>query len=176
MINDIQFKRSIVEAVLIAVIASLIGIFVNLFHPEGVVIALSRPDAAYVADDVLNKNNPDAEAELSEPVVVSREQLKKLLTGNRAVLVDARMPEAYAMAHLPGAINVPFEMLGQFMDKIENLSRADWVITYCDPPPCELGEMLANELKNMGFTRVAYYPDGMDDWINAGEPVAAGEE
>ena len=174
MIHDIQFKRSIVEAVLIAVIASLIGIFVNLFRPEGVVITLSRPDTAYVTDDVLNDENPGAEAELSEPVVINREQLKNLLTGNRAVLLDARMPEAYAKAHLPGAINVPFEMLGQFMNKIENLSRADWVIAYCDAPPCELGELLANELKNMGFTRVAYYPDGVDDWINAGEPVAGG--
>ena len=96
MTNRTQFKRSILEAVLIAVFASLVGIVVNLFHPEGVVIALSRPDPAYVTDDVLNNENPGAEAELNETVLINREQLKNLLTRNRPVMLDARMPEAYA--------------------------------------------------------------------------------
>ena len=172
MINNIRFKKTVVEAVQIAVIASVVGIVVNLFHPDGAVIALSRPDAKYVSDNVLQSQDPPGEAELTGPLVVNREQLKKLLAENRAVLLDARMPEAWADAHLPGAVSVPFEMLGQYMDKIEGLPRGDWVIAYCDGPPCDLGELLARELVNMGFTRVAFYPDGVDDWLTAGEPVA----
>ncbi len=171
-----QFKKAVIEAVLIAVIASLTGIIVNLFHPNGVVIAFSRPNAAYVADKVLQSQNSTEEAGLTGPVVINREQLKKLLIDNRAVLLDARMPEDYAKGHLPGAVNVPFDMLGRFMDKIENLSRQDWIITYCDGPPCDLGELLARELKNMDFKRIAFYPDGLENWIAAGEPVVKGGE
>jgi len=174
MIYNIQFKKSVIEAVLIVVIASLIGFIVNLFHPNGAVIALSRPNAAYVANEVLKNEKLTTEAELTEPVVINREQLKKLLTDNQAALLDARMPEAYAEGHLPGAVNVPFEMLGQFIDKIEALSRESWIITYCDGPPCDLSELLGHELINMDFKFVAFYQDGLDDWLTAGEPVTRG--
>ncbi len=172
----IQFKKAVIEAVMIAVIASLAGICVNFFHPNRVVIAFSRPNAAHVADKLLDSRHPTETAELTGPAAINREQLVKLLAGNRAVLLDARMPDAWVSGHLPGAVNIPFEMLGRYTDKIENLPREDWVVTYCDGPPCDLGELLAGALKNMGFARVAFYPDGLDDWIKSGGPVEKGDD
>ncbi|MBN2411480.1 rhodanese-like domain-containing protein [candidate division KSB1 bacterium] len=171
---NIQFKKAVIEAVLIAVLASLVGFFVNFFHPKGAVIAFSRPDTAYVADELLDGRQATQTAEMTGPAAINRIQLKKLLLDNRAVLLDARLPDAWASGHLPGAINTPLEMLGRFMDQIENLPREDWIVTYCDGPPCELGEQLARELKNMGFARVAFYPEGLNDWLRAGEPIIKG--
>ena len=52
-----------------------------------------------------------------------------LLHGPDFVLIDVRSPQAYACAHIPGAVNIPLKNLNPETAKRLDSRRA--VITYC---------------------------------------------
>jgi len=153
-------KKIIIEIIVISAISIVFGFVNNAVNPNRVLVSTQRP----VAEAADNAVIADSTESLQHPIVVDKQQVKRLIKEEAAVLLDARLPEEYKAGHMPGAINVPVEMLGEFIDKIEALPKDAWVISYCDGPPCDKGKMLADELFYMDFTRVAYYDAGMDDW------------
>ena len=70
---------------------------------------------------------PGTEAEVPR---VSLEDARTAIESGDALVVDVRSDAAYAVSHIPGAINIP-------LDEIEsnptglNLDRDKWIITYC---------------------------------------------
>ncbi len=156
-------KKILIETVVITVVATLLGFANNFINPNRVAITAMRPVAPSASDAELEADS------LQGPVVVDREQLKKLVSEQGAILIDARLPEEYDAGHIPGAINIPIELFGEFIDTIEALPRDAWLIGYCDGPPCDKGKNMAEELFYMGFMRVAYYDAGMDDWKSSEE-------
>ena len=61
---------------------------------------------------------------------VSLEKARAATASGAAILVDVRSPEAYAVSHIPGALNIP---LGEFETNPTdlNLNKNQWIITYC---------------------------------------------
>lgn len=157
-------KPLIRDIVQIFIIASVLGLAVNAVNPRGVKIGFSRPPRTSAADSSLTGGS------FKEPFLVNREQLRRMAESG-AVIIDARSPEEFAAGHIPGAVNIHFEALHEYVDVMEALPRDRWVVCYCDGPPCDKGEMLARELVAQGFPRVAYYYDGLDDWKRAGLEV-----
>lgn len=153
-----QIKKTIIEAAAITVIAVFLGFANNLINPNRVALTAERSIAPSVEDAALDADS------LQTPIVVDREQLKQLVSERNAVLIDARLPEEFEAGHIPGAINIPLEMFGEFGEQLDKLPKDAWVICYCDGPPCDKGKNLADELFYMGFARTAYYDAGMDDW------------
>ena len=70
---------------------------------------------------------PESEAAVPR---VTAEEAKAALDRGEAIIVDVRGPEAYAEAHIAGAVLVP---LGNFEGDIANVSldKNKWIITYC---------------------------------------------
>ena len=166
-------KRAIQDALVIALSASVLGLLVYLFHPGKIRISSQRPGTAYSDNSILEK----MESETSEEVpVIDIMQVKRLLSEPGTVLVDARLPQQYLQGFIPAAINISYEMLGEHFARLDTLSRENWVITYCDGPPCDKSLLLAMELKAIGFTRVAVYYDGLEDWVLKGETIGKGGE
>jgi rhodanese-related sulfurtransferase len=151
-------KIALRQAAFLIVIALVLGLVVNSFHPRKVRILLQRPSLHAADDSLLTTANP-----LPGAVPIAKDDLKRLLTTN-VVLIDARSTAEFAVEHLPGAMNIPFEDLGEYIDIVEALPKDKWLITYCEGPPCEKAEHLAQELFSMGFPRVGFYFDGMNDW------------
>lgn len=180
-------KGALKEAIGIAILSLAVAFLVNLFHPHKVAISLARPAIEYGDDDLAAQELPaihvgaDGDSTLVmpedsiEPVVVSKSQVLQLIKEGRAVLLDARSKEEYQAGHIPGALHLPFEELGRYFDKVNSLPRDKWLITYCSGPPCDLGELLAFELVNIGFARVAVYQAGLDDWKKS-QQVSTKEE
>lgn len=86
------------------------------------------------------------------------------------IVLDARPKEAYAAAHIPGAINLPFS---------ENLATwAGWVLPYDKrllivPSSPDEVPAIATHLIRVGFEQIeGYMEDGMDAWENQGFPIA----
>lgn len=163
------------EACFIIAIATLLGLTANFFNPKGVSLGFRAPTIKYAPDDVFAQELPVAgignpEDELSaqheavEPALISTRQVRHLLDQNQAILIDARLSEHFEKGHIPGAHNIPFERFYEYEERIQSLPKDKWLITYCDGPPCELGEMLAYELFHRGFPMVAIYQAGLDDW------------
>ncbi|WP_047249539.1 ArsR/SmtB family transcription factor [Chromobacterium subtsugae] len=98
---------------------------------------------------------------------VSREALLERLRDGDALLLDVRPAEEYAQGHLPGALNIPLEMLPQ---RLAELPAALEIIAYCRGPFCALSVQAVAALRAGGLAarRLA---DGFPDWKAAGLPV-----
>ncbi len=59
---------------------------------------------------------------------VSLADAKAAFDTRAAVFVDARPQESYAAGHIPGALSLPVDQIGQHLSE---LKKTDWIITYC---------------------------------------------
>ena len=178
-------KEAVRQSLFIVLLSAVLGLLVNFFHPHGVKMAMNRPSPRYAADAALAPELPPVHVEGREddpvdepavtgaPIFISKQQAKSLLSEGRAIAVDARLGADYTAGHIPGAINIPYDDLYQYSERLETLPKDKWIVNYCDGPPCDLGEMLAYELINMGFQKVAIYEQGFDEWKDS-EPVEKG--
>lgn len=109
----------------------------------------------------------DARDEL-EPV--SRETLLKRLQDGSVTVLDVRPPDEFAVGHVPGAVNVPLEMLEQ---QLKVLDPAQEVVAYCRGTYCVLSFEAVAALRERGFT-VHRLEEGFPEWRAAGLPVETG--
>ena len=83
------------------------------------------------------------------------------------IVLDVRTPEEYAEAHIPGAINVPNEEIGE--EPIAELPDKDQIIlVYCRSG--NRSKEAAQKLADQGYTNVIEF-GGIKDWH--GETVAS---
>ncbi|MDQ6697182.1 MAG: rhodanese-like domain-containing protein [Actinomycetota bacterium] len=87
------------------------------------------------------------------------------------VLVDARSPEAFAAAHLPGALNLPHAQIDA--DIAAQLDPGRLHVTYCWGPACNASSRAAAALALLGF-QVKELLGGLEAWQNEGFPVETG--
>lgn len=87
------------------------------------------------------------------------------------LILDVRSKEAFAAAHIPGAINIPF---GHQLP-----TWAGWVLSYDRPilivvdTPAQMPEVVTHLIR-VGFDDVrGYLQGGMDAWETAGLPLAS---
>ena len=91
-----------------------------------------------------------------------------LEAGEPIVVVDARSPESYAKAHIPGAVNIPHRTMSA--DTIANLDKTALVVTYCDGIGCNGSTKGALQMLRLGF-RVKELTGGLDWWRRDGHPI-----
>jgi rhodanese-related sulfurtransferase len=83
------------------------------------------------------------------------------------VLVDARSPEAYESAHLPGAINVPHATIDA--DLAASLGDG-LVVVYCWGPGCNAGVKAAEHFSEHG-RQVKEMIGGFEYFVREGHPI-----
>lgn len=102
---------------------------------------------------------------------ISRDELKaKIDHGEAFVLMETLSPEHFQHAHLPGAINMPPERVGELAPQLlpDKLSE---IVLYCANVQCHASENAAHALTALGYANVRYYPGGKHDWVTAGLPI-----
>jgi rhodanese-related sulfurtransferase len=151
-------KKLVIEIAAVIAAATFLGFAANFINPNGVKITINRPEKRAAKDTVFLQNS----GETNEAVVISKQQLKELISSG-IILIDTRSPQEFLQERITNAINVPFEMLDDYISTIDSLPKTSWIVTYCDGPPCDKARLLAMNLADMGF-HVAYYDAGLDDW------------
>jgi mannose-6-phosphate isomerase-like protein (cupin superfamily) len=105
---------------------------------------------------------------------ITREELRTALEEGSVTLVDALPARPYGQRHLPGARNLvaddPEERVREVLP-----DRAATVVTYSTDANCTRGAELAERLRALGYANVRVYRDGIEDWIDAGLPLARPE-
>src|SRR6187402_1152213 len=64
------------------------------------------------------------------PFRISVDDLKRLPSSS-VLIVDVRPSPAYALGHIIGAINVPYEGLAARADEVRRLSAGRLIVAYC---------------------------------------------
>jgi rhodanese-related sulfurtransferase/DNA-binding transcriptional ArsR family regulator len=103
---------------------------------------------------------------------VSRETLLDRLRDGQVTVLDVRPADEFAIGHLPGALNVPIEMLEQ---RLGQLDPNQEIVAYCRGAYCVLSFEAVAVLRERGFN-VRRLEDGFPEWRAAGLPVAAGAD
>jgi rhodanese-related sulfurtransferase len=85
--------------------------------------------------------------------------------GERMVVIDTRSPEAYALEHIPGAINIPHRTMSP--DTTSELDRETLYVTYCDGIGCNASTKGALRMSQLGF-KVKELIGGLDWWRRDG--------
>ncbi len=99
---------------------------------------------------------------------ISREELKgKLDRGEEVVLVEALGEAHFEEAHLPGAINIPYDRVDELAPTMLPDKGAQ-IVVYCSNGPCRNSDIASNRLSQLGYTDVRDYHEGKQDWMEAG--------
>ena len=103
--------------------------------------------------------------------LIDRSTLQQRL--GKATLVEA-LPEKYWRDwHLPGAKHLPHDQVRQLAPGMLPDQDAE-IIVYCASATCRNSHIAAQTLAQLGYTSVAVYPGGKQDWQAAGLPVEQG--
>ena len=104
------------------------------------------------------------------PARITRDTLiARLGAPDPPVLVEALGAAFYADAHLPGAINVPSGQVDQLAPVLLP-DRAAEIVVYCSGT-CASAAAVAGRLAELGYSDVAVYEGGKEDWVEHGLPV-----
>jgi rhodanese-related sulfurtransferase len=104
------------------------------------------------------------------PNHVSRDDLHHLIAnGQRPVLVEALGPGYYADAHLPGAVNIPPGHVDRLAPALLPDRQAP-IVVYCTSTGTS-SDAVATRLEQLGYTAVAVYGGGKEDWVEHGLPL-----
>jgi len=93
-----------------------------------------------------------------------------LLADTPMHLVEALPEQYYRDGHLPGAIQLNHDEFRTHADT-RLPARDAFIVVYCSNSACQNSRMAAQTLASMGYTNVAEYEEGKQDWIEAGLPI-----
>ena len=90
----------------------------------------------------------------------------------QALFVDARSPDEYAEMHIPGAVNLPLELLEKEGVKALTGAPAEReMVVYCGMLSCNAALKVAEKLESLGFKRLSVFLGGFRAWDEAGYPA-----
>lgn len=101
---------------------------------------------------------------------ITRTDLEALLADGVAVVVDALPSAYYDQMHLPNALNLVEADVDALAPSLLPDKNAT-IVTYCSNSACGNSQAVATRLERLGYTSVLKYSDGIQDWVDAGNPT-----
>jgi rhodanese-related sulfurtransferase len=102
--------------------------------------------------------------------LINREDLQRALKSEKLTIVEVLPAEYFERAHIPTAINIPADRVSELAPRFLP-SKGGLIVTYGLNFTWKMSEQVARELIGMGYTNVAEYQEGKQDWIAAGLPL-----
>lgn len=102
---------------------------------------------------------------------VKREQLIKLVKKGEAMVIDVRPETEFAAGHIPGAVNVPLDVLPK---RLKTLPKDQEIVAYCRGPYCMFALEAVTALRKKGY-RARRLEEGFPEWKAGHLPVEEGE-
>ena len=171
-----NLASAFIGGIAVILVATAAGVVHNTVRSQPV--RLIQPVPAFASTEVRDASggNPAlGGARDAPPGEVPADQMKRLYDEGVTVILDARSPAEYAEGHIPGAINIPYDELPQYLETLQFEAATDQsVVCYCRGPLCDFSDHLATELRLMGYGDVKVYRGGWDEWTEAGHPAVTG--
>lgn len=100
---------------------------------------------------------------------VSTEELIRILAEGRVPVLDVRSAREYAIAHIPGSINLWEKEVEQVAARYPD--RTTPLVLYCNGPYCQKSRRLSAALVERGYKNVRRYQLGLPVWRALGHTV-----
>lgn len=123
--------------------------------------------------------NPQGKApdfgELKDGRYVSAAVLaRELKTKPRMILLDTRVTSMWQMAHIEGAVPVPYYANRE--EAVASLPRdGTWIVAYCECPRAAADSVVKWLREEGKFENTAVLYEGIQGWVSLGYPVVAGD-
>jgi rhodanese-related sulfurtransferase len=115
--------------------------------------------------------------EMQEIIEVDLETAKKYFDEGEIQFLDARESEAYEEAHIPGALDWPYDQFDTYLEKYKDeITRETPVLCYCNGETCDDSFVLAESLMYEYYQKVYLFKGGIEEWQSWGYPVNTGAE
>jgi rhodanese-related sulfurtransferase len=178
------------------IFSAIFAILFNAFYADGIELK-SKPSKPAGLQPILNNPVPSPsytgwkkptpkipKAQPTPPTETSDNFPRVSLMGAKdrfdkkgSVFIDARKPEEYKEAHIPGALNCFGNELNRYapllLPQLPDKNRE--IIAYCHGGDCDLALQVAQLLLQQGYTQVRIFADGWPAWKKADYPVSQGE-
>lgn len=162
-----EWGKEITRAVLLVLLWALIAAAVNAVSPAQIAWVGTWP-STYGEDSAAVPPS----YEEGDPELLRLDQALAKFQSTGITFIDAREPEDFAMGHLPGAVNLPFDYYDDYADSVlPQIPKNHEIVTYCGGADCELSLYLARQLKMEGYTTVSIFFGGYEAWQEAGLPL-----
>ena len=92
--------------------------------------------------------------------ITMEEAVKIMSEENNYIILDVRTPEEYAAGHIPGAINIPNEIIGA-EDISELPNKSQLILVYCHSG--RRSKEASEKLAKLGYTNIVEF-GGISDW------------
>ena len=137
---------------------TLLGAWLVLFTPYPL-SAQGQPTIAQVTLGELDQPTPE----------ITTEDMQRLLEAGGTPVLDVRSAQEYAIAHIPGSINL-------YEKEVEQITRTypaktTAIVLYCNGPFCGKSKRLSQELVSRGYSNVRRYQLGLPVWRALGNTV-----
>ena len=135
--------------------------------------ALRTPPAA--GDYVINEKGsaPDFGALKDDRYVSAAVLDRELKAGRRMVLLDTRVASMWQMAHIEGAVPVPYYSREEAFAALPR--DGTWIVAYCECPRAAADSVVKRLREEGGFENTAVLWEGIQGWVSLGYPVVAGD-
>jgi len=136
--------------------------------------ALAAAGLMGASDSALAKSKLNIhQATLEEPNPVTpeitTEELEKILASGNEPVLDVRSRNEYAIAHIPGSINLYEKEVEQIVERYPD--KKTGMVLYCNGPFCGKSRRLSEQLVKRGYTGVRRYQLGLPVWRALGLTV-----
>lgn len=150
--------KTVLRAAIIAAVASLIGIGLNVVSPRGLPWIHARPSELVVG-------------EVRIPLI-DVAKAHEFLEDGETMFVDTRDDAEYSEGHVRGALSLPEPNKEERFPSVQPLLDEEGrIILYCSGPECEMAEKTAYLLVQLGYRSLMIMSDGFPAWQKAGYPV-----
>jgi len=100
---------------------------------------------------------------------INTEQVKKILADSSGPVLDVRFVKEYAIAHIPGSINIYEKEIETVAQRFPD--KATPIVLYCNGPFCGKSKRVSAELLKLGYSNVKRYQLGLPIWRALGNTV-----
>jgi rhodanese-related sulfurtransferase len=101
---------------------------------------------------------------------LSREELLRRINHQRVMVIDLRSEAEFAIGHLPGALNIPFNELERRLTELPK--NEEEIVAYCRGLYCVLSFEAVALLRAKGYN-IRRLQDGFPEWRAAGPEIEA---
>lgn len=161
-------RANIKQIIILLAISTILGIASNLFSGNGIAFVGDWPSLISESDSIIKPPS----AEEGDPPFISLDEAAGKYQDKNVLFIDARDPEDFELAHIKGAVSIPYEYLEDDWDAMSSGIPEDRpLVIYCSGSECELSLLLGREMAYQGYKSIFIFYGGWREWEHAGLPV-----